>query len=90
MTLWNLTYHERFSGCSLNATWKEIRKESRYVTGGLGKDMKVNEYEVWVCAPYGGNYFSIVLYLVALYRKYTRAVTFKNVWQCTLARHTET
>jgi hypothetical protein len=48
MTIWNLTYQERFSGCSLNATWKEIRRESRYETGGLGKMMKVDEYQVRV------------------------------------------
>jgi len=48
MTIWNLTYQERFSGCSLNATWKEIRREGRYETGGLGKMMKVDEYQVCV------------------------------------------
>jgi flavoprotein len=79
MTIWNLTYHELFSECFLNSTWKEIRRDSRYVTGGLGEMMMVNKYEVWVCAPHGGNYFAKVLYLVALYRKCTRAMTFKNL-----------
>ena len=28
-----------------------------------------------------GHYFSKVLYIVTLYRKYTRTLTFENVWQ---------
>jgi hypothetical protein len=42
-----------FSGCPLNSTWKEIISSrqlgSRYVTGGLGKLMTEDEYEVWLC-----------------------------------------
>jgi|LauGreDrversion2_3_1035106.scaffolds.fasta_scaffold25460_2 hypothetical protein len=35
-----------------------------------------------------GNYSSNVLYLVTLYRKNTRALTFENVWQMMRTRRT--
>jgi outer membrane protein assembly factor BamB len=37
------------SHCVLEKTWKELRMEGVFHTGGLGKLMTVNEYEVWVC-----------------------------------------
>ena len=39
--------------CSLSLTWKQLRKGWSgygYVTGGLGKVMIVESFEVWLCA----------------------------------------
>jgi len=39
-------------GCSLDASWIEIVRDAetgRYATGGLGKRMVLDEYEVWLC-----------------------------------------
>ena len=39
-------------GCSVDASWLEIVRSpetGRYSTGGLGKRMVLDEYEVWLC-----------------------------------------
>jgi len=39
-----------WQGCSLPASWREIsQEERRYETGGLGRLMIEDEYEVWLC-----------------------------------------
>jgi len=42
-----------FAGCSLHQTWQDMIEssewETRFATGGLGKMMEEDHYEVWLC-----------------------------------------
>ena len=49
----HLTPAETVEDCSLSLTWKELRNgwsDYGYVTGGLGKLMVLDLFEVWLCA----------------------------------------